>query len=438
MADMQQTPPGRVSSRNVDADRRHQEAEPRIRNNGNMAETATRQANKNSHAAGAIQALRVDQIGSLGMPGSLKKLYERNASGEISGAELKAAQDDAIRAVIRKQEAIGLPIITDGEYRRRNFQDSFAEAVTGYDVPQSPGAKNEWREPNRPMSRTEQNFESAGPAVVTRRGAIARLALKHNVILDEYRFAAGVASAPAKVSLIGPDRISQRFAWEKSQAVYQGLDDFISDVVKIQRQMISELVAAGCRYVHIDAPGFTAYVDKLSLERMKARGEDPQKNLERAIEAENAVIAGFDDVVFGLHICRGNPRGIDASGKLMPQWHREGHYDPIAEQLFTSLKHDRLLLEYDSERAGSFEPLRFVGKDKVVVLGLVTTKHADLEPLDGLKQKIDQASRYVPVERLAISPQCGFSSDHAMHTLPEDVQWAKFERLLELADQVWG
>jgi 5-methyltetrahydropteroyltriglutamate--homocysteine methyltransferase len=272
-----------------------------------------------------LMHLRVDQNGSLVAPECLRDAFERHARGEATDTELVAAQDDAIREVIRKQESIGLPVVTDGEFRRRNFQESFGNAVIGYDVPQQVERLTDWREPNKPLHRTEQNFNAPGPAIATRRAVVERLRLKRNVVLEGYRFAAATATRPVKVSLIGPDRIAQRFAWERSQAVYKDIDEFLADVVAIQRRMIAELVAAGCRYVHIDAPGFTAYVDQVSLDRMRARGEDPDKSLQRGIKAENDVIAGFEGVTFGLHICRGNPRGIDpVSGKVMPQWHREG------------------------------------------------------------------------------------------------------------------
>jgi len=383
--------------------------------------------------------LRVDQVGSLTAPPSLLQAFERHARGEIDDAELHAAQDKAITDLVRRQEAIAWPIVTDGEFRRRNFQESFSAAVSGFDVPAHVERLKDWQEPNRPLHRTEQNFDAAGPAIATRRAAVARLRLKRNVVLEEYRFTAGVAQNPVKVTLIGPDRISQRFAWERSQAVYKDIDEFIDDVVAIQRQMIADLVEAGCRYVQIDAPGFTAYVDPVSLERMRARGEDPDRNLDRAIRAENAVIAGFDGVTFGLHICRGNPRGTDpATGKVMPQWHREGHYDAIAERLFTGLKHHRLLLEYDSERAGGFEPLRFIRKGAIAVLGLVTTKSATLEPLDDLRRRIEGAARHLPLDQLALSPQCGFTSGVGGVQLGEDEQWRKLERIMETARAVWG
>ncbi|MFL6798355.1 MAG: hypothetical protein ACJ8F3_13175 [Xanthobacteraceae bacterium] len=386
-----------------------------------------------------LSTMRVDQNGSLVSPSSLHVLFERHARGAATDDELRIAQDAAIEDVIRQQEKIGLPVVSDGEFRRRNFQESFSNAVSGFDVPPRADALTDWREPNNPLHRTEQNFNAAGPAITTRRAAVQRLRLKHNIILDEYTFAAARATRPVKVSLIGPDRISQRFAWERSQSVYSDIDEFIADVVAIEREMIKAVVDAGCRYIHIDAPGFTAYADKVSLERMRARGEDPDKNLERAIAAENAVIDGFPGVTFGLHICRGNPRGIDPkTGKVMPQWHREGHYDSIAEMLFSGLKHHRLLLEYDSERAGDFSPLRFIRKSTVAVLGLVTTKSADLESAESLRRRIDDASRHLPLEQLALSPQCGFSSGVGMIQLTEDEQWRKFERILETARLVWG
>ena len=247
--------------------------------------------------------------------------------------------------------------------------------------------------------------------------------------LDEYLFVRDVANKPAKVSLIGPDRISQRFAYESSTAVYRDMDAFLSDVVAIERQIVTSLVGAGCRYVHIDAPGFTAYVDEPSLQQMRDRGEDPEQNLARSLEAEAAVIADYPGIVFGIHLCRGNQRSM---------WHREGTYDAIAERMFNELPHQRFLLEYDSPRAGSFEALRFVPKGRVVVLGLVSSKVPELESVDELKRRIDEASRFLALEQLAISPQCGFASDVIGNLLTADDQRRKLERVVEVARQVWG
>jgi 5-methyltetrahydropteroyltriglutamate--homocysteine methyltransferase len=170
---------------------------------------------------------------------------------------------------------------------------------------------------------------------------------------------------------------------------------------------------------------------------MRSRGEDPERNLQRSIDADNAIIEGFSDVTFGIHICRGNARTIDPqTGKLVPQWHREGSYDAIAEKLFNTLKHQRLLLEYDSERAGGFEPLRLVPKDKIVVLGLVSTKNSDMETVDELKRRIEQASQYLPLNQLALSPQCGFGGIDSK-VLSEAEMWAKLDTIVATGKQMW-
>jgi 5-methyltetrahydropteroyltriglutamate--homocysteine methyltransferase len=200
-------------------------------------------------------------------------------------------------------------------------------------------------------------------------------------------------------------------------------------VVAIERAIVKSLMDAGCRYVQIDAPGFTAYVDPPSLAQMRGRGEDPMANFARSLEAEAAVVAGFPGVTFGIHLCRGNQRSM---------WHREGSYDAIAERLFCELPHDRFLLEYDSPRAGSFAPLRFVPKGKLVVLGLVSTKVPDLEKVDDLKRRIDEAAKHLPLDQLAISPQCGFASDVVGNLLGPEDQKRKLELVVDTARQVWG
>mgnify|MGYP001226874160 FL=1 len=393
-----------------------------------MAEPVTTDLNK----------IRIDHIGSLVRPANLKDVFARYDRGQASRDELSKAQDDAIRDVIEKQEAHGFPVVTDGEFRRHSFQESFSECVTGFDVPKNVSLYYEKRDLNEtPLERAEQNFEEAGPAIITRRGAVERLKLVRNLPLEEFRYAQSVAKVPAKVTLLGPDRIAQRFKWEASRNVYDGLDDFVAHVVEIERRIIADLVKAGCKYIQIDAPGYTAYVDKVSLNRMRSRGEDPERNLERSIQADNALIKDFPGITFGIHICRGNARTVDSrTGKLVPQWHREGSYDAIAEKLFTRLKHQRLLLEYDSDRAGGFEPLRFLPKEKVAVLGLVSTKDSDMEIVDDLKRRIDEASKHLPLDQLALSPQCGFGGIDSK-VLSEDEMWRKLDLVVETADQAW-
>jgi 5-methyltetrahydropteroyltriglutamate--homocysteine methyltransferase len=378
-----------------------------------------------------LATIRTDVVGSLLRPPALREARRGFDDGAISAAALRAIEDEAVREAVRLQQSAGLDIVTDGEMRRLNFQDSFGASVEGYDASRSTLKVYEQRvEGASPGRRWDINqMHDHGTAVSHRRPVKARLSLAHNVPLEEYRFVAAVAQKPAKVSLIGPDRIAQRFAYESSTDVYRDMDHFLADVVAIERQIVASLVEAGCRYVHIDAPGFTAYVDPPSLAQMRARGEDPEQNFARSLKAEAALVAGFPGVTFGIHLCRGNQRSM---------WHREGSYDAIAERLFNELPHDRFLLEYDTARAGSLEPLRFVPKGRVVVLGLVSTKVPELETVDALRRRIDQASRFVPLDQLALSPQCGFASDVVGNLLGPDDQRRKLERVVEVARQVWG
>jgi 5-methyltetrahydropteroyltriglutamate--homocysteine methyltransferase len=389
-------------------------------------------------AINGLDNIHVDHIGSLVRPAKLKDVFARYDRGQATRDELVNAQNEAIREVIRGQEEHGLPVVTDGEFRRHSFQESFSECVSGFQVPKNIALYYDNRNLNlAPLERAEQDFDEAGPAIITRRGAIERLKLIRNLPLEEFRYAQSVAMVPAKVTVLGPDRIAQRFKWEASQAIYRDLDDFVDHVVEIERQMIGELIAAGCKYVQIDAPGYTAYVDKMSIERMRSRGEDPERNLQRSLDGDNALIEGFPGATFGIHICRGNARTIDPkTGKLVPQWHREGAYDAIAERLFNTLKHQRILLEYDSERAGGFEPLRLVPKDKVVVLGLVSTKTSEMESIDELKRRIEQASKFLPLQQLALSPQCGFGGIDSK-VLSEAEMWRKLDIVVETASDIW-
>jgi len=379
-----------------------------------------------------LAKIRNDVVGSLLRPPSLKEARMRYDEGKMTIEELREAEDREIRVAVRFQEDLGLAVVTDGEYRRLNFQDSFGESVLGYDAGKASLKFYEQRVAgSNPLQRWEIPIrgEEKGTAVSQRRPVVERLRLVRNMPLDEYRFVSRAAEQPAKVTLIGPDRISQRFDWQNSKTVYPNMDDFVADVVKIQREMIRGLVEAGCRYVQIDAPGYTAYVDPPSLQAMRDRGEDPKENFNRSLKADNQVLEGFDNTTFGIHLCRGNQRSM---------WHREGSYDDIAERLLNELNHDRFLFEYDTPRAGGFEPLRFLPKGKVVVLGLVSTKVPQLEKIDDLKRRIDDASKYAPLEQLAISPQCGFSSDVVGNLISDDDQKRKLEIVVETARQVWG
>jgi 5-methyltetrahydropteroyltriglutamate--homocysteine methyltransferase len=374
-----------------------------------------------------LSGMRVDHVGSLLRPEHLKVMFRHHAEQKASREELRRAQDAAIRDVVTQQEAHDLPVVTDGEYRRLNWQVSFSE-VEGWDL-----WTRSWegfrRYPNN-RRPDEKPLERGEDAVVTSRTpATSRLRLIRNHPLEEYQFTRTLTSRPVKVTLMGPDRVRQMFDAEAARSIYPDADSFLADVVSIQRRMVSELVQAGCDYVQIDEPSYTGYVDPPTLERMRARGEGPSEALERAIDADNSIIAGLREATFGLHICRGNRASM---------WHREGTYDAIAERLFSGLNYHRLLLEYDTERAGNFEPLRFVPKGRIAVLGLITTKTGCVETVEELKRRIGEASRYLPIEQLALSPQCGFASGIAGNLLTEDEQWRKLDVMLEAAHQIWG
>ena len=377
--------------------------------------------------APSLHRLRVDAVGSFLRPEALKQAYLDHAAGALDDDGFVRAQDEAIRALVAKEEAHGLPVVTDGEFRRSVFMESFSD-VAGMDR-----WRSRWADKVKSLEeqRSEETVGRKGVNVVLteHEPVTERLSLRSNGPRMEYEFLQSLTALPGKASLINPDRILQSVDLDASAAVYPDVNDLLADVVAVQREIVSGLVEAGCRYVHIDAPGYTAYVDTDSLAAMEARGDDPDTLLARAIAADNQVIAGFPDTTFGIHICRGNRHS---------QWHREGAYDAIAERLFSELHHDRLMLEYDDERSGDFKPLRYVPSDKTVVLGLVTTKRPELESKDMLLRRIDEAAQYVDADQLAISPQCGFASDVGGNVISETAQWQKIELVCEVADEVWG
>jgi len=381
----------------------------------------------NPTSAVDLRSMRVDLVGSLLRSQTLKDAFANYGEGSAREVDLKDAQDEAIRDVVAKQVAHNLPIIVDGEFRRTSFMESFA-VVAGVE---------EWQAGVRMyheiLKRTEDNksitHKGQDPILVNRKRVTQRLRLLRNSLLDDYRFAQSLTDRPVKMTLIGPDRIQQCYDSEASRSVYASTGEFLHDVVAVERQIIEQLAQAGCRYVGIDGPGYTAYIDPDSLAAMRSRGEEPMATMERSIKADNEVIHNCTGVTFGIHICRGNRQSM---------WHREGHYDAIAEKLFNGLDHQRLLLEYDTERAGTFEALRFVPKGKLVVLGLITTKVGRVESVDELRRRIDEAAHYLPLEHLAISLQCGFASSIRGNLLTEEEQFRKLDVMLETAAKMWG
>lgn len=375
-------------------------------------------------APATLDTLRVDSVGSFLRPAALKDAFARHAAGTLDDAAFRGAQDAAIRDLVRDEEAHGLPVVGDGEFRRRNFNQSFAVVA---------GMEPWYARLERGATVEQEGVIAAGlkrdVGNEFRTPVSGLLKLVRNAPLDEYRFVAGIALRPATVTLLSVDRISQRYAYEESAHVYPTTEAFVDAVVGIEQEMVQQLGAAGCRYVHIDAPSYTAYVDEEMLAGMRRRGEDAQRSLQRSIAADNAVVRSLPEVTFGIHLCRGNAQGM---------WHRRGSYDAIAEQFFTTLAHQRFLLEYDDERSGGFEPLRFVPKGKIVVLGLISTKSARVESVDELQRRIEEAAKHLPLDQLALSPQCGFSSGLHGNPLTEDEQWRKIDTMMRTAELVWG
>jgi 5-methyltetrahydropteroyltriglutamate--homocysteine methyltransferase len=371
---------------------------------------------------GKYDKIRTDQVGSLLRPASLKAAAVAAEKGQLAPSALETLAAEAVRNVLEEQLRRGLSPISDGEFWRIGFAETFGKSVSGYaqlppDRRHQPGSATL----TAPGQRPESTY-------VRLQAAASRLNLTNNVLLDEYRKDRDLVDGPLKKTLIGPERLTQRFDLDASRDAYASFDDFMDDVVEIEHRIVSEVIAAGCEYVQIDEPSYTAYVDADSLGWMKRRNWDPAERLSRGIAADNAVITGFPGTTFGIHICRGNAGAM---------WHREGTYENLAEQLFNGLAAQRLLLEYDTERAGSFEPLRFVPKGKVAVLGLVSTKSPELETRDGLMRRIEEASKYLPIDQLAISPQCGFASGVTGNPLTEEQQWAKLELIRDVAAEVW-
>ena len=376
-----------------------------------------------------LKRLRTDHVGSLLRPPSLIDAFMAHGRGELDATGLVVAQDTAIRKVVAKQQAAGLSVISDGEYRRLNWQVSFSD-VDGWDLWQ--GSWRGFLENPSTVAEGEQPGKRGKDAVESFKiPATAKLQLKENFPLREFRFLDSVAATTSKTMLMGPDRVAQMCDIAGSAPHYETADGFLNDVAAIQHRIVGDLIEEGCQYIQLDEPSYTGYVDQDTLERIAARGEDPSENLVRAVAASNAVIEGYEDqACFGLHICRGNRASM---------WHREGTYDGIAEYLFANLKFDRLLLEYDTERAGGFEPLAFVPKGgPTVVLGLITTKDGAVEDIDTLMARVEAASEFIDLEQLAISPQCGFASGISGNFLSEDAQWQKLDVMLEVARRVWG
>jgi 5-methyltetrahydropteroyltriglutamate--homocysteine methyltransferase len=363
-----------------------------------------------------MDALRSDVVGSLLRPAYLKEARQRHAAGELSDAAFKQVEDRAVDEAVALQIEAGLDVLTDGEMRRYAFFGHLIDAVEGFDK------LGGWAIPFRDDSGDELVFQR--PVVVS------RLRRRRHLCAEEFSYLrARAGGRPAKATLISAQQAAAYYDAEKSGAAYATIDAYLADVVDILRTEVDELVRLGCTYIQVDAPQYAALLDPAIREGYRQRGNDPDRLLARCIELDNAVIGDHPGVTFGIHLCRGNNQS---------RFYASGGYDPIAEQVFHRTRFDRFLLEYDDARSGGFEPLRHVPGDRTVVLGLVTTKKPALESKDALKRRIAEATSFVPLDRLALSPQCGFASTEEGNLLSEADQAAKLRLVAETAREVWG
>ena len=353
-------------------------------------------------------------MGSLLRPAELASARHRHEAGEIDAAALKRAEDAAIDAAIRVQEGAGLDVVTDGEFRRFAFYGHLVEAVEGFDP------LGGWAIPFRDQTGDE--------LVLKRPVVVDRLRWRRSLCGEEWTYLRARAKGLAKVTLLSAQQAAAYYDPEKSKGAYPTRDAYLADIVDISRREVAELVRLGCTYIQIDAPQYGALLDRDMREGYRRRGSDPEALIDRCIEMDNAIIEGHPGVTFGLHICRGNNQS---------RFYAEGDYAPIA-RIFQRTIFDRFLLEYDDERSGGFEPLRQVPEDRTVVLGLVSTKQGLLEDADELEARIEQASRYVPLDRLALSPQCGFASTIEGNRITPGEQRRKLELVGSVARSVWG
>ncbi len=356
-----------------------------------------------------------DVIGSLLRPASLLQARHALERGELTPAEFKVVEDQAVGEAVAMQEDAGLDVITDGELRRYAFYGHLVDALEGFDK------FGGWSITFRDGQGHDASLQR--PVVVE------KLRWRRQMSVEEFTYLRGRTTRPIKVTLVSAQQAAAYYDADKSRGAYATRDAYLADLVDFTRREIAELSRLGCEYVQIDAPQYAALLDETIREGYRQRGSDPDKMLDACIELDNAIIAGHPGMVFGIHICRGNHKSM---------FYASGGYDRIAEQVFTRARFDRFLLEYDDDRSGTFEPLRHVPDGRIVVLGLVSSKTSRMESPDELRARIEQASQVVPLARLALSPQCGFASTHEGNRLTIDDERRKLQLVANTARSVWG
>jgi 5-methyltetrahydropteroyltriglutamate--homocysteine methyltransferase len=359
--------------------------------------------------------LRSDTVGSLLRPAYLREAQAKLERGEFTPAQFKKVEDRAVDEAVALQQDAGLDVVTDGEMRRYAFFGHLAEALEGFDK-------------HAGWSITFRDGEGH-EGTVARPVVVSKLKWRRQMAVEEFTYLRGRTRVPAKVTLLSAQQAAAYYDPEKSRGAYPTLDAYLADLVDFTRREITELKRLGCEYVQVDAPQYAALLDEKIREGYRQRGSDPDRMLAASVELDNAIIDGHAGVTFGIHICRGNYQSM---------FYASGGYDRIASQVFGRSKFHRFLLEYDDERSGTFDPLRHVPDDRVVVLGLVSSKKPKLESAETLKARIKEASAIVPLDRLALSPQCGFASTQEGNRIPLDVQRQKLELVGRTAREVWA
>lgn len=358
---------------------------------------------------------RADQVGSLLRPAELKEARAKVERGEMSAEALAEVEDRLIRAAVAKQEAIGLEAVTDGEYRRGWWNHDFLGRIDGVEIVLDPGSvRFVGTDDPRYTAQVRRKVRRARPMMV-----------------DHFRYLRSVTRRTAKFCIPSPSILYHRGGRAAVSAeAYPDLDELWADVGRVYQEEIRDLAAAGCTYLQIDDTSFSFMCDPKFRESCRARGDDPERLPHMYARAVNEAVANRPPgMTVALHTCRGNWKSA---------WLAEGGYEPVADAVFNETNADAYFLEYDTGRAGGFEPLARVPEGKRVVLGLVSTKTPQLEDKATLVRRIEQAAKYVPLERLSISPQCGFASTHHGNLLTEEDQWRKLALVVEVAREVWG
>ncbi len=356
---------------------------------------------------------RSEVVGSLLRPTYLVEAREQLAAEQINAAEFKAIEDRAVNESIALQENAGIDVITDGEMRRYAFFGHLIDALDGFDK------YGGWAIPFRDETGEQLVFKR--PVVVE------KLRWRRSMCSEEWVYLRSRKSHPGKVTMISAQQAAAYYDPEKAKSAYPSRDSYLADIVDFSRREVEELIRLGCTYIQIDAPQYAALLDPQMREGYRQRGNDPDKLIDVCIEMDNAIIRDHPGITFGMHICRGNNQS---------KFYASGDYEPIS-RIFSKTRFQRFLLEYDDSRSGGFEPLRHVPGDRFVVLGLVTTKKPQLESPAELRQRIQEASQYIPLERLALSPQCGFASTMEGNRISFEDQRRKLELVASMAQEVW-